>query len=287
MDFHQKKVQETNELYEEHADTVEKLHAALRREIPLLTQEFQLSFAQVKVLELFMADKLTLFRYLRRNQFSLPVALSLLLDTIRWRITERIDELSITHVQDLLQKPLCFFNGFDRVGRPILIIQLRYFSAYENTDDLLAAVLPLIIYLLETARKLTADLTKQRQKQNIPKPIISDLLLLVDFKDASHLPKDFSLVQTFIKVFKRYPGTAGMVNLLNFGWMYQGMWQMIKMILSQEAKSRVAFPKYKDLREMIDGSQLLAGKTGDIKKNNGKTNATFFFSFFGFFFFCF
>jgi hypothetical protein len=53
---------------------------------------------------------------------------------------------------------------------------------------------------------------------------------------------------------------AGMVCLLNFGWMYQGMWQMIKMILSQEAKNRVAFPKLKELKTIIDETHLLSGK---------------------------
>jgi hypothetical protein len=53
---------------------------------------------------------------------------------------------------------------------------------------------------------------------------------------------------------------AGMVCLLNFGWMYQGMWQMIKMILSQEAKNRVAFPKLKELKSIIDETDLLSGK---------------------------
>lgn len=68
------------------------------------------------------------------------------------------------------------------------------------------------------------------------------------------------MAQTFIKLLKRFPGTAGMVCLLNFGWVYMGLWQMLKMLLSQEAKNRVSFPKLKELKNFIDESNLLVGK---------------------------
>ncbi|KAI8096360.1 CRAL-TRIO domain-containing protein [Halteromyces radiatus] len=262
MDFHQRKLEEVNQLYKEHELTIEKLHAAVRREIPLLVQEYQLDLPHIKALEDFVNDKLTLFRYLRKNNYSLPVALSLLLDTIRWRLEEQVDKLTIYHVQELLSMPLCFFHHQDRWGRPVLVIQLSHFPRFKDNTDLLASVVPLVIFLLEIGRKRLLDLTRQRKEQNIPNPVIADLIVLVDFKDANSLPKDFTLVQTFIKLLKRYPGTAGMVCLLNFGWMYQGMWQMIKVILSQEAKNRVAFPKLKELKSLIDEDHLITALGG-------------------------
>lgn len=53
---------------------------------------------------------------------------------------------------------------------------------------------------------------------------------------------------------------TGTVNLLNFGWMYQGLWQMCKLILSEDAKSKVNFPKVKDLKNLIEEKDLIAGK---------------------------
>lgn len=52
---------------------------------------------------------------------------------------------------------------------------------------------------------------------------------------------------------------TGTVNLINFGWMYQGLWQMCKLVLSEEAKSRVNFPKVKNLKTFIDEDNLLIG----------------------------
>lgn len=53
---------------------------------------------------------------------------------------------------------------------------------------------------------------------------------------------------------------TGAVNLINFGWMYQGLWQMCKLALSEEAKSKVNFPKVKDLKAIIDEENLPCGK---------------------------
>ncbi|CAO3620457.1 unnamed protein product [Cunninghamella blakesleeana] len=270
MEFHQQKLIEVNQLYEEHEITVEKLRSALIREIPLLVQEYQLTSSQITALEEYVNDKLTLFRYLRKNQFSLTITLSLLLDTIRWRLTERVDEINLDTVYDTLSAPLCFYHREDRCGRPILIIQLRYLPFAELqanglTQQEIAAhyVIPLFIFMLETTRKLLLDKTKKRKEQNMKYPILMDSIVLVDFKDASGLPKDISMAQSFIKLLKRFPGTAGMVCLLNFGWVYQGMWQMIKMLLSQEAKNRVSFPKLKELKNFIDDSNLLVEFGGD------------------------
>lgn len=57
MDFHHRKLKEVNELYSRHEITIEKLQAAVRREIPLLAQELQLTLSQVKALEAFACDK--------------------------------------------------------------------------------------------------------------------------------------------------------------------------------------------------------------------------------------
>ena len=67
-------------------------------------------------------------------------------------------------------------------------------------------------------------------------------------------------MQAFIQLLRRYPLSAGTVCLLNFGWMYQGLWQMVKLLLTEEAKNRVCFPKVKELAEWIDQTELLTGK---------------------------
>lgn len=52
---------------------------------------------------------------------------------------------------------------------------------------------------------------------------------------------------------------TGTVNLINFGWMYQGLWQMCKLVLSNEAKAKVNFPKLKDLPVLIEKHDIVIG----------------------------
>lgn len=68
------------------------------------------------------------------------------------------------------------------------------------------------------------------------------------------------MATSFIQLLRRYPSSTGTVCLLNFGWMYQGLWQMIKLLLSEQAKKRVCFPKVSDLACFIDDQELLERK---------------------------
>jgi hypothetical protein len=61
-------------------------------------------------------------------------------------------------------------------------------------------------------------------------------------------------------VSNKYPAMVGSVHVLNFGWMYQGIWQMIKLILSDNAKQKVSFPKAAELATIIDKEDILSGK---------------------------
>lgn len=68
-----------------------------------------------------------------------------------------------------------------------------------------------------------------------------------------------TFLKSFVTLLRRYPGMTGTVNLINFGWMYQGLWQMCKLVLSNEAKSKVNFPKLQDLSILIDPKDLITG----------------------------
>jgi hypothetical protein len=68
-----------------------------------------------------------------------------------------------------------------------------------------------------------------------------------------------NLFKSFITLLRRYPGLTGTVNFINFGWMYQGLWQMCKLVLSNEAKSKINFPKRHELLACIQEQDLIIG----------------------------
>ncbi|KAI8148191.1 hypothetical protein BJV82DRAFT_506700 [Fennellomyces sp. T-0311] len=260
MDFQTKRLAELNRLYTEHESSIDSLQAGLRRELPLLVQEFKLSLDQTEALDDYVNDRATIFRFLRKNNFSLPHTLSLLVDTLKWRIRESVDNLKLSDIDPcFFKEPFCFFHKTDRWCRPVLIIQLRHLpSALDEASDKITFLSSFTMFVLETIRKITWEATQERMNNGVENPVVTDTLVLVDFKNAKSLPRDTGLMQAFIKLVRRYPLSAGTVCLLNFGWMYQGLWQMVKLLLTEEAKNRVCFPKVKELGTWVDQEDLLA-----------------------------
>lgn len=57
----QKALDEVNAIYRERESTIESLHAALQREIPLLVQELHLTTSQAAAVEAYIEDRGTSF----------------------------------------------------------------------------------------------------------------------------------------------------------------------------------------------------------------------------------
>ncbi|KAI9360726.1 CRAL-TRIO domain-containing protein [Pilaira anomala] len=257
MEIYQKRQLENNQQYKAYEETIDSIQSALRREISHLVQEFELSAEEAEGIEEFIKDRATVFRFLRKNNYSLTTSISLLLDTIRWRILAEIDSIRVSTVRDFLNQPLVYFHKTDKFNRPILIVNLAYLPQAPMGCDVTEFLTPLVIFVLETARLLIWDKTRERIELGILNPLVMDIVILVEFKNATSLPMDITLLKSFVTLLRRYPGLTGTVNLLNFGWMYQGLWQMCKLILSEEAKSKVNFPRLKDLKETIEEEDLI------------------------------
>ncbi|CAM0141194.1 unnamed protein product [Umbelopsis sp. WA50703] len=136
-------------------------------------------------------------------------------------------------------------------------VRLRQFPKFSQ-GSLLDNIKPLLIYVLETARKLTRDLTKQREQENEPEPLTSQIAVIIDIKNAPFLPLDAELPGALMDIMdNRYPGFVGSVYILNYGWMYSGIWQMVKLLLSEDAKSRISFPSAAEIQAIIDPADLL------------------------------
>jgi hypothetical protein len=56
--------------------------------------------------------------------------------------------------------------------------------------------------------------------------------------------------------------------------MYQGLWQMCKLVLSDEAKAKVNFPKVQDLKILIEEEDLVAGKKDVYTMHRMDSNAS-------------
>jgi hypothetical protein len=100
-----------------------------------------------------------------------------------------IDNIRIPAIsEDFLTKPLVYFHKTDKVNRPVLMVHLAYLPKAPVGTDVTEFLTPLVVFVLETARLLTWDMTKERIEANVDHPVILDTMVLVDFKNASSLP---------------------------------------------------------------------------------------------------
>ena len=114
------------------------------------------------------------------------------MDTLKWRIRESVDNLTLSDIgSQFFDEPFVFFHDQpDRYGRPILIVQLSHLPATLNhQSDKIAFLFPFVTFVLETTRKITWEATQERLKQGVPNPVLTDILVLVDFKNARSLPR--------------------------------------------------------------------------------------------------
>lgn len=58
---------------------------------------------------------------------------------------------------------------------------------------------------------------------------------------------------------------VGAIFILNYGWMYSGMWQLAKRILPQPTLDRIMFPSQKDLLKFFHPGNLLAQHGGELQ----------------------
>lgn len=49
------------------------------------------------------------------------------------------------------------------------------------------------------------------------------------------------------------------VFVLNYGWMYSGIWQILKRILPEESLNRIFFPSEQELWNYFDEENVLTG----------------------------
>ncbi|CAG8540554.1 14280_t:CDS:2 [Ambispora leptoticha] len=263
-------------LYKQHESTVEDLHRALVTEHVMdFQKEFDLDFIQVERVRQYCEDKATLFRFLRRSSFDFDSALTSLVANIRWRIENNIDSFMLTDVHPYYLRNGLFFlhDKTDRFGRPYAVVNLREFTkpsqSAQNTDEeeydssfppTVEESKRYIMFCAEVARKLMWDMTKQAKEF----PVLQYSVLL-DLKGAGVSSLDIELGHFMMDLARyHYPSSIAVTYVLNYGWMYSGVWQIVKRILPEESLGRIIFlSKQQEIFQYIDRENVLMEHGGD------------------------
>ncbi|GBC04362.1 hypothetical protein RclHR1_05640005 [Rhizophagus clarus] len=254
----QEKIIQFNVLFKESETVIDELQAALSDLIPGLQHEYGLDFVQVERIRQYLDDRGTLFRFLRRAGFDFNAALKALNSDLRWRIENDVDSITLSDVHPLfIEKGLFFFHKTDKFGRPCAVVNLREYKR-EDGSPTIEEVKKFIIYNAEVARRLLLDKTMNSRDG----PVLQYVILL-DLKGAGVSTLDVELVPFTIDIMRHhFPGSAGAIFVLNYGWMYSGIWQILKRILPEESLNRIFFPSEQELWNYFDEENVLTEQGG-------------------------
>ncbi|CAO3592601.1 unnamed protein product [Absidia cylindrospora] len=121
--------------------------------------------------------------------------------------------------------------------------------------------------MLEIARRLTYDETchnERQQQQNgcsdgpMLLPLVIEFNVVIDLVDSPYIPIDASFVELLSHLVQcRFPYMVGKISVLNFSWLHQGLWQVLKLLLSDDTKDRITFVTGDHLLQSIPKENLL------------------------------
>ncbi|CAH7683100.1 CRAL-TRIO domain-containing protein [Phakopsora pachyrhizi] len=266
-------------------------HRSLNELLPSLLQHSSSSssaqlISDVSTLQLvsdFLNDKLSLYRFLRKSRYSIDLALSSLEKSIHWRLSSNIDFISQSSIDPIyLDQPLLFFHPqlSDRWSRPLGVLNLKHLR--RSDDGSLDGLKEFIAWNMEIARRFIyhsslnhlnqilepstlSSSSSSQQLSSTTSSLIIQFVLLIDLKDASMSNLEVELLPYLMDLLKNnFPGMVGAIFILNYGWMYAGMWQLAKRILPQQTLDRIFFPTQKDLEKFFEKSNLLVEHGGEF-----------------------
>ncbi|KAI9255280.1 hypothetical protein BY458DRAFT_589242 [Sporodiniella umbellata] len=115
--------------------------------------------------------------------------------------------------------------------------------------------------MMEIARKLTLEKTLTTHS------LVSQVMVVVDIQQAPFVSIHREIVQTMELVLSvHFPGMIASINVMNFGWLYQGLWSILQCFLNQEQKDAIRFIRLQQLKKAIDTDfipQALGGADTD------------------------
>ncbi|ORZ15103.1 hypothetical protein BCR42DRAFT_416415 [Absidia repens] len=216
----------------------------------------------------FVQDHVTLFRFLDDCDFDESMAYGEIMDTVFWRRDTKIDQLAWDTIHPGFyvcdhQPTFAFFNKQDRFERPVVVVRMRHFPNFGELA--LSDTIPQFACLvMEIARKWTLELTRRNELKrshdsntntlyyDSPLVLVSQIVVIIDISKSPMIPLEKRLIQELQTVTDdRFPGFFGSIYVMNFGWIYQGLWQMVKLMLSESAKSKINFPSVNEVKECI------------------------------------
>ncbi|KAI7907545.1 CRAL-TRIO domain-containing protein [Cokeromyces recurvatus] len=211
-----------------------------------------------------------ILRFLRARKWDLDAAYNMLVNTLRWRLVMRLDDilaLGENGLRDELNqlKPKlgdCFITqlnsgkaylgGPDKAGRGICFINV---CLHHKEDQPMEIIKLLTMYIMETSRVV------------VHQPVEAACIVF-NMEGFTLKNMDFDFVKFLLTCFEAYyPETLGSCLIHKAPWVFSTIWHLITPLLDPVVASKIHFTKdVKELSNYVDVSALPAIITGDKDK---------------------
>lgn len=117
-----------------------------------------------------------------------------LLDTIQWRRDQSIADMSYISSASYFYSDtsggFAFFHKQDRLGRPIVVVRMRYFPQVPKTStiSLTELIRSYACLVMEMARRIMLDITRQREQEGLSCALVSQMVVIIDTAKSPFIP---------------------------------------------------------------------------------------------------
>ncbi|KAF8629903.1 hypothetical protein AX15_003255 [Amanita polypyramis BW_CC] len=230
--------------YHANIEVVLTLQATLLRDIlPSVEDELDLGPDATEWAKEWLYDTLTLFRILKRNNFTRSFALEAVRKNLIWRLSNLPRILDCTSTNFLQCLPFSILDPFDR---PIIVVKMTAFNQASDT------IKPWILQAFELLR-----INLKRLNGNARENPVLQYIVLLDLEGLLLQNLNIELVVwTLREIIPRFPGMLAGVFILNYSWTHSSFWNIFKRLLPPTALSRVFFPTHQELLQYFTPSAL-------------------------------
>ena len=187
-----------------------------------------------------------LLRWLRSRKWNVQATIHQIIETLKWRREWGVQELVANGEKAVSEEEIAtgktYFMGHDKVGRPVCCIHPKEHIKGQFPHEFSER---LTVFCVETYRKL------------LQTPMES-VTVVFDMSSCETKNMDFHQVKFLLHLLDNYyPDSLGLILILNFPWVLDKCWTLIKSWMDPTVQKKVRFIHSEhELSEYIDLSVL-------------------------------
>ncbi|KAF9912137.1 hypothetical protein EC991_000547 [Linnemannia zychae] len=195
---------------------------------------------------------LVVLKYIRARKWVIDDALKMVLNALKWRVVEQLDELvELSDVEldakypkfiEQLRSGKGYLRGADPLGRPLSIINTRL---HHKSDQPPETIHRYTLYTMECGR-------------TVLEPGAESVIVLFDLSDFGLDNMDWGFIRLFVQCFEAYyPETLGVCIIHKAPYVFWGIWKLIQPLLDPVVTAKFVFTRSNaDLHRVIPRERL-------------------------------